>query len=273
MTVPESYRFCRKVARNRAKNFYYAFRLLPAAKQDAICAVYAFMRHCDDLSDEAGASRAALGAWRAELDRALAGQAGGDPIWPGFLDAVHRFSIPHHIFFDMIDGVESDLDPRPVHTFDDLYRYCYRVASVVGLSVIHIFGYRDAGAPLLAEKCGVAFQLTNIIRDVREDAAMGRIYLPVEDRQRFGVATMEDSPAMRELLRFEGGRARDLYREAAPLPGMIDPDSRPALIAMIDIYRELFDRIESSGYSVFESRIAVPRWRKVWLMARAFVRR
>lgn len=269
LTLAESYRYCRGVARTRARNFYWSFRLLPPEKRDAICAVYAFMRECDDLSDEGGGDRAGLRVWREDLRRALAGERPGHAVWPAFSDAAARYAIPHHVFEDMIDGVESDLAPRDIETWADLYRYCYQVASVVGISVIHIFGFRDPRAPGLAEKCGVAFQLTNILRDVAEDASRGRVYLPAEDLRRFGVERIADSPAMRRLLQFEQERARKLYAESQPLLGMVDPVSRPALRAMIDIYAELLDRIAARNYAVFDARIAVPAWRKAWLMVRA----
>lgn len=269
LTLKESYRHCRDVARARARNFYWAFRLLPRDKHAAICAVYAFMRQCDDLSDEGGGNRAGLEAWRADLRRTLAGAPADHPVWPAFGDAVSRFRIPHRVFEDMIDGVESDLEPRRIETWDELYRYCYQVASVAGISVIHIFGFDDPRSPLLAEKCGVAFQLTNILRDVAEDLDSGRVYLPAEDLRRFGVERIEDSPAMRKLLRFEGERARRLYGESAPLLEMVERSSRPALRALIDIYSALLDRIAARDYAVFEQRIALSPWHKAWLMLRA----
>ncbi len=185
--VDQSYAYSKRVARSRAKNFYYSFVLLSEQQRKAMCAIYAFMRHCDDLSDEPGASGEALERWRAELSDALAGRFSGHPVWPGFHHTVRRFGIPHQYFYEMIDGVVSDLEPHRFETFEQLYRYCYQVASVVGLTVIHIFGFDHRGALPLAEKCGVAFQLTNILRDIREDAARGRVYLPAEDLRRFGV--------------------------------------------------------------------------------------
>jgi len=150
--LEESQRYCRAVAKSRAKNFYYSFVLLPAEKKDAMCAMYAFMRYCDDLSDEPGATQSAMDRWRDALTEALAGRPDASPVWPAFLDAVSRYQIPHRYFHDMIEGVASDLEPRPIRNFDELYRYCYRVASVVGLTTIHIFGFNSPEAPLLAEK-------------------------------------------------------------------------------------------------------------------------
>lgn len=271
LTVQESYLWARNIARERARNFYYSFRLLSKEKHDAISAVYAFMRHCDDLSDEKDASREAIESWRTELDRALAGDLPPHPVWPGFVDAVQRFSIPHHIFHDMIEGVLSDLEPRRIQTFDELYQYCYQVASVVGLSVIHIFGFHDDRAPLLAEKCGIAFQLTNIIRDIKEDAERDRVYLPAADIARFRASIEEDSEELRSLLRYEGARARAYYDESRPLLEMVDKSSQASLRALMDIYSALLDRIEASDYDVLSRRISLPAWQKTWLMLRALI--
>src|SRR5580693_6508592 len=185
--VEESYEWCVEVARTQAKNFYYSFLLLSVRQRHAMCAVYAFMRYCDDLSDDEGiADRpAAIARWHEDLTAALEGRTSGHTVWPAFIDAVTRYKIPHQYFYDMIDGVSSDLEPRRIQTFEELYDYCYHVASVVGLTVIHIFGFESQEALLLAEKCGIAFQLTNILRDVREDRENGRIYIPAEDIQRF----------------------------------------------------------------------------------------
>src|SRR5712671_707588 len=206
--LEESYTYCRAVAKARAKNFYYSFVLLDADRKNAMCAVYAFMRYCDDLSDEPGATRELLDRWRTALDRALAGSYDGHPTLPAFHDTVRRYGIPHQYFHEMIDGVSSDLQPRCMQTFDQLYRYCYQVASVVGLTTIHIFGFDSPQALPLAEKCGVAFQLTNILRDIREDAGLGRVYLPSEDLARFGVSPEvlsngRRTEAFNQLMEFE----------------------------------------------------------------------
>ena len=141
LTVEESYAYCLRVARTRAKNFYYSFMLLSAQQRKAMCAIYAFMRYCDDLSDEPGGTRAAIDQWRSELESALAGRFGEHPVWPAFHHTVRRFGIPHEYFGQMIDGVAGDLEPRRFEDFAQLYRYCYQVASVVGLTIIHIFGF------------------------------------------------------------------------------------------------------------------------------------
>jgi 15-cis-phytoene synthase len=278
MTVEKSYAFCERVARTQAKNFYYSFLLLSRPQRQAMCAIYAFMRYCDDLSDAEGVSdrAGAIARWQADLDSALAGNAPENPVWPAFSDAVARYRIPHEYFRDMIRGVSSDLGPRHIQTFQELYDYCYHVASVVGLTIIHIFGFHDPQALALAERCGVAFQLTNILRDVREDAEHGRVYLPAEDLLRFGVKTMELSggalsPALRRLLEFEAERARAYYREAQPLTNMVDRRSRASLKALIGIYSRLLERISNSGYQVLGQRVRVPAWEKIWILARCAI--
>jgi phytoene synthase len=276
ISVEESYRYCLKVARTRAKNFYYSFVLLSRQQRKAMCAIYAFMRYCDDLSDEPGASRAAIDKWRTELEEALEGRFSDHPLWPGFHHTVRRFGIPHDYFRQMIDGVTSDLEPRRIETFDELYQYCYHVASVVGLTIIHIFGFDTRSALPLAEKCGVAFQLTNILRDIREDAEKGRIYIPAEDLRRFGV-TEDDLRAGRRdekflrMMRFEAARARQYYTESAPLLDLIHPRSKSSLQALIAIYSRLLERIEGVNYDVFSRRVRLTLFEKSWIVVRAFV--
>jgi phytoene synthase len=272
MTVQESYAFCERVARREAKNFYYSFLLLAPEQRRAICAIYAFMRYCDDLSDdETVADRAgSIARWRQDLVSALAGLAPEHALWPAFIDAVARYHIPQQYFFEMIQGVSSDLEPRRIRTFEELYAYCYQVASVVGLTIIHIFGFESPEALKLAEKCGIAFQLTNILRDVREDTEKDRVYLPQEDMARFKVAALtERSEPLRDLLAFEADRARQYYRESAPLVAMIHARSRPSLRALIGIYSSLLDRIVASDYDVLARRIRVPTWQKLWILLRS----
>lgn len=272
VTLEQSYAHCRKVARTRARNFYYSFVLLAKEQKDAMCAMYAFMRFCDDLSDESGATAAAIERWRAELDDALAGRFSGNPVWPAFHDSVHRYAIPHEFFYEMIEGVRSDLEPRTIRTFDELYAYCYRVASVVGLTTIYIFGFDSPEAPPLAEKCGVAFQLTNILRDVREDFENGRVYIPAEDIARFGADLRLYNDSFLKLMKFEAERARRYYEESAPLVGMVRKRSRASLWALIEIYRRLLTRIEGSNFQVLERRIGVPAWEKIGIVLQAAIR-
>jgi phytoene synthase len=263
MTLEESYSYCERVARTQAKNFYYSFLLLERDQRLAMCAIYAFMRYCDDLSDDEGIGdrAAAIARWREDLESALAGRLADHPLWPAFTDTVERYRIPHQYFFEMIEGVSSDLEPRRIQTFAELYDYCYHVASVVGLTIIHIFGFQSPEALKLAEKCGIAFQLTNILRDVKEDQDKNRVYLPAEDLHRF--------PSLHDALEFEARRARGYYDESAPLIGMVDARSRPCLKALIGIYSRLLDRIVASDYQVTERRIRVPTWEKLWILVRS----
>jgi phytoene synthase len=276
VSLDESYRLCTHVARTQARNFYYSFLCLPAQKRASMCAVYAFMRYSDDISDDGASDRPKLmRQWRADLDRALAGDYPDSPIWPAFHDTVRRFNIPSRYFHEVIDGTEMDLEPREYLTFEDTYRYCYHVASVVGLVCIHVFGFEDPTALKLAEYNGVAFQLTNILRDLREDAQMGRVYLPREDLERFNYPESHlragtDNAQFRALMRFEVDRARDYYDRAAPLMDLIHVDSRPCLRAMRQIYGGILDRIVAQDYDVFTRRARVSTWKKLLIATNAW---
>ncbi len=280
MTAAESYRYCEQVARSRARNFYYSFVLLSAEQRRAMCAVYAYMRYCDDLSDdESNTDRGgSISRWQTDLRQALAGgELPAGPVWPAFTDTVERFRIPHQYFYDMIDGVSSDLEPRRLQTFAELYDYCYQVASVVGMTIIHIFGFESSEALVLAEKCGIAFQLTNIIRDVREDVGLNRVYLPAEDLRRFGVPEADlglasPTPALLALLRFEAERARGYYKESRPLLGLVNKKSRSSLWALIEIYSRLLDKIEHEGYDVLSRRVRLSGLEKTGIVIRGFIR-
>lgn len=278
--LEQSYAHCEKVARRRARNFYYAFLLLPRRKRAAMCAVYAFMRYCDDLSDDlndgSGAAAQAIDQWEQHLREALSGNAPAHQVWPAFVDTVERYQIPHEYFFDMIRGVRSDVEPRRIRRFEELYDYCYRVASVVGLTVIHILGFQGTRALELAEKCGIAFQLTNILRDVREDAENQRIYLPEEDLARFGV-TGEDlraarpSDRFRALMRFESTRAWRYYRESFGLVNLTARSGRACLSALIGIYSNLLRAIELANFDVLSRRIRLSSARKVWILVKSLL--
>ncbi|MFB3777255.1 MAG: phytoene/squalene synthase family protein [Bryobacteraceae bacterium] len=276
--LAQSLAYSRRVARRRARNFYYSFVLLGKREHDAMCALYAFLRYCDDIADDCptGPDKAQdlLARWRTDLEDALAGRSGSHPVWPAFLWALEQYRIPHEYFRSMIDGVESDLAPRDFRTFPELYQYCYQVASVAGLSVIHILGYDSPQALELAEKCGIAFQLTNIIRDIREDAERGRLYLPAEDLARFAVDRDDllagrAGEGFRALLRFEAARAMEYYRQSAPLVGMVTKRNRASLRALIEIYRRLLEKIERSGFNVWNRRIQLSAAEKCLIVARA----
>ncbi len=273
----QSYAECRRVARNAASNFYYAFFMLPQAKRDALCALYAFMRLVDDVSDTPGSEadkQRGLARWRAALDAAVAGDVSGHPILPAFADTIGRFHIPPRYFHDLISGAEMDLTVGNYATFDRLREYCYRVAGTVGLTCLQVFGFDDPRAPDLAEKLGIAFQLTNILRDAPKDYEMGRVYLPQEDLKKFGVRP-EDlahgplTPALRDLFAFEAGRAWGFYREGVQLIPRVHPDARAALWALTRIYSGLLRRIEARGYDVFSERVRLSTPEKTGILLRA----
>ena len=275
--VASSYQECRRIARMSASNFYYAFFMLPQAKRDALCALYAFMRLVDDVSDTVGSvadKQRGLANWRASLDAAVSGDVTSHPILPAFADTLDRFRIPPRYFHDLISGAEMDLTVAEYPTFDRLREYCYRVAGTVGLTCLHVFGFDDPHAPELAEKLGIAFQLTNIIRDVPKDHEMGRVYLPLEDLAQFGVCG-EDlargpvTPQMRALLEFETERAWNFYREGVELIARVHQDARAALWALARIYSSLLRRIEARGYDVFSERVRLGSSEKASILLRA----
>jgi phytoene synthase len=269
-----SYRFCCEIARREAKNFYHAFLILPPGRRRSMCALYAFLRRTDDLADEPGPAAEktqALCAWRVELEAAL---AGGHSTWPGLLalaDTVARHAIPAKLLHEVIEGVSRDIQPSRFRTFVDLADYCYHVASVVGLSCLHIWGYRSEGgkAEKLAGDCGLALQLTNILRDLGPDAREGRIYLPEDDLARFGVEAGELASARRpnsrlqSLLAFEAQRAYDYYAAMRHLVPLVAPIGRPVLLYIVGVYRSLLDEIVRRDYDVLSSRISLSPWRKV----------
>src|SRR6266851_5047986 len=293
-TTAESYEECHRIARASHSNFYYAFFLLPKPKRDGLAALYTFMRLVDDVADE-GADLAAkqrgLAKWRAALDQAITGQeqlfdgnaAMATPapalnaaaeVLPALVDTIQRYKMPTRYLHDLISGAEMDLTVQTYPTFDRLREYCYRVAGTVGLTCTHVLGFRDARALDLAEKLGLAFQLTNIIRDVHEDYKLGRVYIPEEDLQRYGVspqdfARSEATLGVRELLRFESERAWQLYEEGSALLGLISADSRGALWLLVHTYSALLGRIEFLDFAVFGERIRLSKAEKMVFIAKA----
>lgn len=279
-TVAQSYAYCEALARRAAGNFYHAFRMLPSPQRRSMCALYSFLRITDDLADEPGPTEtraAALVAWRSAFDRALSGED-THPLHAALRHTVETYQIPRRYLEDAIDGVEMDLTPVAYQTFDDLYGYCYRVASVVGLACIHIWGFEDDRAREHAEKAGIAFQLTNILRDLAEDSGRQRVYLPAEDLARFGYTREqldrgERNDAFRALMRFEVERARSFYDAALPLLMMLPPHGRAVFAIMHRTYRGLLEAIERRDYDVFSGRVRLSRWQKLFFVLEALPHR
>ena len=292
VSTAEAYQFCRDVARREAKNFYWAFRVLPRHKSDAMCAVYAFMRHADDIADNESKSLEArraemtswLQSWRASRTSSTEYESAANPVFLALDDTQQRFSIPDALLEELVAGTTMDLEPRPnpsepqtYATFDDLYRYCYLVASVVGLVCIRIFGYTDPRAEALAEETGVAFQLTNILRDVKEDAERNRIYIPLDLMDEFG----ESIPELRELaagrpmtereramLATLAIRAEKYYVAAGKLIPLLDRDSRAAMHVLVAIYHRVLAQIAAHKMDVFTQRASVSTPTKLAILTR-----
>jgi 15-cis-phytoene synthase len=270
------YTRCAEITRRSSSNFYYAFMLLPAERRRALHAVYAFCRFIDDIADDESSHDAAalLKRWRDEVDRVYAGEP-TRAISRALADSARNFNIPREHFDEIITGVEMDLTRNRYQTFEELRQYCYRVASAVGLICIEIFGYTNPAARDYAEKLGIACQLTNIMRDVKEDAQRNRIYLPLEDLARFDVSEEEILHSVYNdnfvrLMQFEAMRAQDFYREAeAALPA----EDRGTLLtaeAMRMIYGALLDRIVRSNYRVLDRRHSLSAPLKLYLVGRAW---
>jgi phytoene synthase len=291
LALENAYAECRAIAKREAKNFYYAFVALPEPRRNAICAIYAFMRMADDLADDESLPREErrrrLDGWIADWRGVCHGGDSSNPVFIAVRDAVERYGIPLSLLEELIAGVTMDLNqasgdaPDTYATFDDLYRYCYLVASVVGLVCIRIFGYQDQRAEKLAEKTGIAFQLTNILRDVAEDAERNRVYLPLDDLAAANVSLdsllhrssgAPPTASERALLAAIGQRAEEFYQSAEALLPLIDRESRPALWVLVSIYHELLKRIEKADYDVFSSRTSVPMPQKLGILGLGMVR-
>jgi squalene synthase HpnC len=287
LSTAASYEACLQIAKASHSNFYYAFFLLPKSRRDGIVALYAFMRLIDDVADEGddlAVKQRGLAKWRAALDTAVNGSTssadstsqpeGAAEVLPALVDTMRRYRMPARYLHDLISGAEMDLTVRDYPTFDRLREYCYRVAGTVGLTCTHVFGFTDQRALDLAEKLGLAFQLTNIIRDVHDDYALGRVYVPQEDLERYNVAPSdfgrsEATLGVRELLRFEADRAWQNYKEGAELLSLIDPESRGTLWLLTHTYSALLARIESVDFAVFGERVRLSRAEKMLFIAQA----
>jgi len=273
-----AYDACRAITRREAKNFYYAFLTLPAAKRRAIYAAYAFCRYCDDSVDQetsAEAKMTALAELQANLEDTYSGRT-SSPVFLALGDAAKRYDIPRDYFREIILGVESDLVKDRFQNFDELREYCYRVASVVGLICLQIFGYKNDDAKEYAVDLGLAMQLTNIIRDVREDLEMGRVYLPQDEMARFGYSE-EDlrngvrNQAFRELMKFQSQRARDYFDRGFKLLPYLSRRSRACPAVLGALYSKVLDRIEASDYDVLESRVSLTKAEKIGITTKTWL--
>jgi 15-cis-phytoene synthase len=292
--ITEAYAICRAIARREAKNFYWSFRVLPRHKSDAMCAVYAFMRRADDIADDEShpipTRRTHMATWL-ESWRLSRTTPTTDPVFVALADTQHRFQIPDSLLEELVAGTTMDLKPnleprtsdleppQTYPTFDDLYRYCYLVASVVGLVCIRIFGYTDPRAEQYAEETGIAFQLTNILRDVKEDVERGRIYLPLDLLDEFGETPAElaelAAPNPRPMTERERAmlatlaiRAEKYYLAANKLIPLLDRDSRAAMWVLVTIYHRLLSRIADHKMEVFRTRVSLSTPEKLTVFAR-----
>jgi phytoene synthase len=290
-SLAESYTACEQIARTQAANFYPAFRVLPKVQRQAMCALYAFLRITDDIVDlghgptgtnpesshastrtntdgnQESKVKDALHDWHSRLELALDGHC-SHAIHPALSDTVTKFGIPNQYLHDVFTGVEMDLGPVAFNTFEELYRYCYCVASAVGLACIHIWGFEGNAAKVHAESAGIAFQLTNILRDLKEDAAREHFYLPRQELVKFGYSQEElrrgeRTPGFFELMRFEVDRARDYYRKAEALKSHLSRPGRAVFEVLMRTYSSLLGQIEDRQYDVFSSRVSLSRWKRV----------
>ena len=275
VSLREAYDHCQGVTKREARNFYFAFITLPRRRRRAIYAAYAFARLADDIADgtDSDASKAEqLTALRVDLRTAFEGDPRG-PVFTALGDAAREYGIERRLFEQLIDGVEMDLTPRRYATFDDLREYCYHVASVVGLISIEIFGYRDPRARDAAVDLGLAMQLTNIMRDVREDAEAGRVYLPQDELARFGYTESElhrgvVNEHFVKLMRFQAERARGYFDSGATLLNYLGPRSRACPAVLHGLYSGLLDRMEQRGFDVFAERTRLSSMEKIRLTAK-----
>ncbi|HSJ49079.1 MAG TPA: presqualene diphosphate synthase HpnD [Gammaproteobacteria bacterium] len=264
--------YCQRRAAASGSSFYYSFLFLPAEQRRAILALYAFCREVDDVVDDCqdpGVARLKLQWWREEIGRAFQGSP-QHPVTRALQPQLERYNLPEEYFREIIDGMQMDLDQARYADFSALALYCYRVAGVVGLLAAEIFGYQDRGTLKYATELGTALQLTNILRDVREDARRGRIYLPQDELRRAGVEEEDilrgvSTPPLQSLLAQQAARARDYYQRAEQtLPEVDRPAQRSGLI-MSSIYGTLLDEIEADGFRVLERRVALTPLRKLWI--------
>lgn len=279
--IRQSYRHCECIARQSKSSFFLAFRTLPAEKFREMCVLYAFMRRTDDLGDDPRVDIATrtkqLDQWQRDLRSALNGDYVGCRILPALADVAFKRNIPSAYLHEAIHGVQSDLTARSFETFNELEKYCYQVAGVVGLSCLHIWEFEGSEPRETAIACGTAFQLTNILRDLKEDALNGRIYLPREDLRRFGYSEEDLRQGRRDgrfraLMKFQVQRAWTYYDQALPLRHRLSPEGRRIFIGLFELYSSLLKQIEQENYDVFSRRIRVSFWKKASIAMRCLLR-
>jgi phytoene synthase len=273
--LAHAYALCRRVAHRLGPNFSVGFRFLPGPKRRAVYVAYAFCRFADDIVDEnLGADvRERIDQWEQELDRCYRGRP-THPITEALADVASRYPVPQEAFAGLIQGCRMDLVKNRYADFDELMVYSDLVATTISTMALAIFGYRDAAAIERGRDLATAFQLTNILRDVGEDARRDRIYLPLDELARFGVGEQDllcrrAVPAFRELMRFQAARVADLYKRAAPLLDLVEPDTRRCTALMGAVYRRVLARIEKLGYPVLERKVGLSLAGKLGLVARA----
>jgi phytoene synthase len=286
VSLAESYAYCRRLTKEQAGNFYFGMKLLAEPKRSWMYALYAYMRLVDDIADDEANGRTvedraqALEAWEQLTNEAIAGRVGSgheSQMWPAFSDMVKRCGIPASVFRDMIAGQRQDLEFTPIRTFDELYAYCYRVASVVGIASLYVWGFEGGEATLaLSADRGIAFQLTNVLRDLREDAARGRCYLPLDELAQAGVTPgqlasgeLSRSPKFWEFMGFQIERARSYYEKSSPLESKVAADSRATLLAMTAIYRGILEKIAADPGAVLRKRVRLSTLSKLMIGWRA----
>jgi len=269
-----------KITKESKTNFLYSFSLLPKEKNDAINTVYAFCRKTDDIVDDDSISISErytkINDWRKELDKALKGNS-DNPLLNQLDKVIKRFKIPSEPFYELIKGMEMDLEKNRFETFDELYEYCYRAASTVGLMCIEIFGYRNSSVKDYAVNLGIAFQLTNILRDIKKDALNGRIYIPGDDMEKFGYSEEEllknkYNDLFIELMKYDSERAREFYKKANECLGKGDKGLMFSARIMQHIYYSVLKKIEKANYNVFENYAKVSKFRKIFIMLGVYLK-
>ena len=272
--LKDAYEECRLITKREAKNFFYAFVTLPAEKRRAIYAAYAFCRHCDDAVDRSASPESkveALSSLSAQLDAAYKNRPNG-AVFIALAHSVQTYNIPQSYFQDVINGVEMDLTKHRYETFEELRLYCYRVASVVGLICLEIFGYRDPRAREYAIDLGLAMQMTNILRDVQEDMERDRVYLPQDEMKRYGYSEEEllkevRNDTQKRFMAFQVDRAQKLFRSGARLLPYLSIRSRGCPAVLAKVYMRILSRIEANDYNVFDGRISLSSREKLLIMA------